>query len=142
MKSKVVYADVIGDLFHWGHVEFFRKCRALGSFLVVGVNSDETSTSYKREPIMTLEERVSVIEACRFVDMVVADAPAPVSREFIDRHGIDVVVHGDDMSAEHLKYWYRVPMEMGIFRSVSYELGISTSAIIDRIAVRLRNEVQ
>jgi glycerol-3-phosphate cytidylyltransferase-like family protein len=29
-----VYTDVVADLFHWGHVEFFHLARELGDLLV------------------------------------------------------------------------------------------------------------
>jgi len=75
-----VYVDMVGDLFHAGHVSLLREARGHGDWLVVGVLSDETAESYKRRPIMTLAERVTVIEACRYVDEVVPDAPFEVIR--------------------------------------------------------------
>ncbi len=54
-----VYVDMVGDLFHAGHVAFLREARSHGDWLVVGVLSDETAASYKRRPIMTLAERVA-----------------------------------------------------------------------------------
>ena len=49
-----VYVDMVGDLFHAGHVALLREARSHGDRLVVGVLSDETAASYKRRPIMTL----------------------------------------------------------------------------------------
>ncbi|WP_300676859.1 hypothetical protein [Nocardioides sp.] len=34
----------------------------------VDMVGDETSAAYKRRPIMTLAERVSVVSACRYVE--------------------------------------------------------------------------
>ena len=78
-----VYVDMVGDLFHAGHVALLREARSHGDRLVVGVLSDETAASYKRRPIMTLAERVAVIEACRWVDEVVPDAPFTVTEYFL-----------------------------------------------------------
>jgi len=77
-KSRV-YVDMVGDLFHAGHVELLRAARRHGDWLVVGVLSDETVASYKRRPIMSLAERVAVIESCRYVDEVIEDAPFQVT---------------------------------------------------------------
>ena len=75
-----VYADMVADLFHAGHVEFLRRARELGDELVVGIHSDETVAGYKRAPVMTMAERVRVVAACRHVDEVVPDAPLSVTR--------------------------------------------------------------
>jgi cytidyltransferase-like protein len=92
-----VYADMVGDLFHYGHVRFLERASRLGDALVVGIHSDETVRAYKRAPVMTMEERIQVIAACRFVDEVIPDAPLIVSREWIEEHQLDLVVHGDDL---------------------------------------------
>jgi len=57
-----VYVDMVGDLFHAGHVALLREARRHGEWLVVGVLSDDTAASYKRRPVMTLAERVAVID--------------------------------------------------------------------------------
>jgi cytidyltransferase-like protein len=128
-----VYADMVADLFHAGHVEFLRRARELGDELVVGVHSDETVAGYKRAPVMTMAERVPVVAACRYVDEVIADAPLVVSQEWIEQHGIDLVVHGDDLHDQSLDHMYAVPRQLGILRLVPYTAGISTSELIDRI---------
>jgi ethanolamine-phosphate cytidylyltransferase/choline-phosphate cytidylyltransferase len=131
--------DIVGDLFHYGHVEFLRRARELGDVLVVGVHSDETVSSYKRTPIMSMDERIGVIEACRYVDEVIPDAPVPVDEAFIRDHRIDLVVHGDDMDTETLAQHYHIAQSLGIFRTVPYTAGISTSAIIRRLARQSRS---
>jgi cytidyltransferase-like protein len=131
-----VYADMAADLFHYGHVEFLRRARELGDELVVGIHSDETVESYKRAPVMTMPERVRVVEACRHVDEVVPDAPLSITREWIDRHRIELVVHGDDLDREEASLMYEVPAAMGILRTVPYTSGISTTEIFRRLEQR------
>ncbi len=137
-----VYVDMVGDLFHYGHVEFLRRARELGDVLVVGVHSDETVASYKRRPVMTMEERIPVVESCRYVDEIVPDAPLELTEEFIREHAVDLVVHGDDMDHDELMTMYRVPYELGIFRTIPYTAGVSTSAIVDRVAEQGRRSRQ
>ena len=60
------------------------------------------------------------------------DAPLTITREWIEQHEIDLVVHGDDFTEELNELCYKTPIEMGIFRTVAYTPGISTSAIITR----------
>lgn len=131
-----IYTDVVGDLFHWGHVNLLKQLRTLGDYLIVGVNTDALVESYKRRPILTLDERVAMVSACRYVDEVIAGAPAPISVAFIREHKIDIVARGDDFSPESMDYWYGAPIQLGIFRTVPYTAGISTSAIIQRILDR------
>jgi cytidyltransferase-like protein len=128
-----VYADMVADLFHYGHVEFLRQARALGDELVVGIHSDEAVETYKRPPIMTMTERIAVVRACRYVDEVIPDAPLSAGHDYLDRHRIDIVVHGDDFSPESVRYWYGAALERGILRLVPYTIGISTTDIIARL---------
>ena len=134
-----VYVDVVGDLMHAGHVQFFKKAKALGDYLIVGVNSDADAASYKRVPIMTLEERVATISGCRYVDETIAAPPLRVTKEWLEEHHIDLVVHGDDFDQGMLEYFYAAPIAMGIFKTVPYTQGISTSALIGRILERYGN---
>lgn len=128
-----VYVDMVGDLFHPGHVSLLREARRHGDWLVVGVLSDDTAASYKRRPVMTLAERVAVIESCRYVDEVIPDAPLRVSEEFLAEHGITTVVHGDDLSAEGAEFVYGPAAAAGKLVYVRRTGGISTTALIQRV---------
>jgi cytidyltransferase-like protein len=127
---------MVGDLFHPGHVALLRAARAFGDQLVVGVLSDETVAAYKRRPIMTMDERVAVIEACRYVDEVLADAPYRVTQKFLDEHRLAIVVHGDDVDADGVADVYGAAQEAGLLRLVPRTGDISTSALIDRVRIR------
>jgi cytidyltransferase-like protein len=131
-----VYADMVGDLFHHGHVRFLERARKLGDMLVVGVHSDEVVAEYKRTPVMTMAERIQVIAACQFVDEVIPDAPLRITREFVEEHEIDLVVHGDDLDEEALGMMYGIPRDMGILTLVPYANGISSTAIMERVRRR------
>ena len=127
-----VYADMVADLFHYGHMRFLKKARALGDYLLVGIHADDLLVSYKRKPILTMEERIASVAGCRYVDEVLPNAPLEVDRAWIEKHNIDLLVHGDDFSQEQREYCYKVPIEMGIFRTVAYTQGISRTEIIRR----------
>lgn len=131
-----VYADMVADLFHYGHMAFLRQARALGDYLIVGICADEDLLDYKRQPILSMAERVASVAGCRYVDDVLPNAPMRVDRAWIAKHKIDLVVHGDDFSEAQLADFYQVPIEMGIFRTVPYTPHISTSEIIRRIQRR------
>ena len=127
---------MVGDLFHFGHVSFLRQARAEGDYLLVGVCGDEDCRLYKREPIMTYQERLPVISACRYVDEVIEKPPSVVTEEFMDRHQIDLVVHGDDSNTNQLMYFYGVAIRSGRYKSLSYTSGVSTTEIIERVKNR------
>ena len=135
VEKKVVYVGTVCDMFHAGHVNILKNSKALGDYLIVGITTDEDALKYKRTPILTFDERKSVVEACKYVDEVIEDT-LDMTKEFIEKNGIDIVVHGSDMNEETLKTFYKVPMEMGIMRVLPYTPGISTSNIIQRIISR------
>jgi len=134
-----VYADVVCDLFHAGHVEFFEKARQLGDRLVVGVVSDADVKTYKPAPIMTFPERVAVVRGCRFVDRVL-DAPAPLycSCQFLDGIGAAFACHGDDFPQAEIAHWYADLIPSGRVKVVPYAKGVSSRQVIERVVTRLR----
>ena len=127
---------MVGDLFHAGHVKLLEAARAHGDWLVVGVLSDEDAAAYKRRPIMTLAERVAVIQACRYVDEVVPNAPYTITTNFLDQHDISLVVHGDDISQDTIDDVFGAVAATGKLRLVNYTPGISTTDLIRRVHER------
>ena len=133
-----VYVDMVADLFHYGHANFLRQAKQFGDHLIVGIHSDEVVKEYKRTPILSMRERVDTVSSCRYVDEVISDAPLVVDLKWLNTHRIDLVVHGDDFS-EHMKQLcYKVPINLGILRLVSYTSSISTTEIIQRIERHIR----
>ena len=133
-----VYADMVADLFHHGHVEFLRQASALGDHVMVGVNADDEAASHKRRPIQVMEDRIAAVAACKYVDEVIPDAPWVFDASWIEKYQIDLVVHGDDYSKEQQRHLYRIPIDKGIFRTVAYTKGISTTKILRSRARRAR----
>ena len=123
---------MVADLFHYGHVELLRQARALGDYLLVGVHADDEVLAHKRKPVLTMEERIPCVSACRYVDEVLPNAPWVTDRDWIEKHDIHLVVHGNDYLPDDLNDMHAASIEMGIFRSVPYTLGISTTEIIRR----------
>ena len=132
-----VYADIVGDLFHFGQVELLRQARAPGDYLSAGVSADEVVGPNTRRPVLTMEERVAGVAGCLYVDEVLPDAPWRIDRPRIDQHNNQLVAHGDDYSHEQLEDIYKIPLELGIVRTVPYTHGISTSEITRRILERI-----
>ena len=67
-----VFTNGVFDLLHVGHVTYLRQARALGDFLVVGLNSDSSTRRLKgrRRPLVPERERAAVVAALACVDYV------------------------------------------------------------------------
>lgn len=74
-KTKRVVGFTLGcfDLFHIGHINLLRNARALCDTLIVGVCSDEYMLNNKREPIYALNDRMEILKACKYCDVVVPE---------------------------------------------------------------------
>lgn len=134
-----IYVDGCFDLFHPGYISFFKRALAEGygnSTILIGLMSDQQMTDYRCPPIMSYQERKVILESCRYVDEIIENPPIPVTREFMNEHEIDLVVHGNDMQDDKLRYWYGVPMSMNKFKVVPYTEDITTIRIIERIVER------
>lgn len=127
-----VYVAITGDLFHYGHVAFLKRAKSFGTYLLVGVCSDADVSKYKRQPIMSLNERVVVIEACKYVDQVIPAAPAVTSAALIQKYNIDVVVATKAYSKAVLQEYYNDPLRLNVLQLVDYTETVSTTQIIKR----------
>tara|TARA_B100001741_G_C16491058_1_gene569700 strand:+ start:89 stop:469 length:381 start_codon:yes stop_codon:yes gene_type:complete len=121
------------DLFHYGHVNFLKNASLVGDQLIVGIHSDKVVEEYKRTPIMTMNERIAVVAAVKYVDEVIPDAPLLIDEKWIKKHDIDIIVHGDDWEISKLQNIYKIPIEMGIFKTIPHTPSISTTDIIKRL---------
>jgi cytidyltransferase-like protein len=132
-----VYKNVlclgVFDLTHLNHKKTFKESAQFGTKLFVGVHSDEVVNGYKeRYPVMDEEYRYEDVENCKYVDVVLKDAPIILNEEFINENNIHVVIGSDEYDTEDDKY-YKVAREMGIFHIIPRKTGISTSEIKDRL---------
>ena len=130
-----VYIDMVADLFHVGHLNIIKKAKSLGDILLVGIHSDKDVQSYKRLPIINHADRVSLIESCKYVDLVIPNAPLIITKDFINKHEISLVVHGDDTGSVPIQQ-HLAPRELGIMKYLPYTSGVSTSDIITKIQTR------
>lgn len=100
------------DLFHPGHVQLLKRARELGSRLVVGLSTDGFNAQKGKTSVMGFEDRKAVLEACRYVDEVIAEDDWAQKASDALRLGADVFVMGDDWAgkfdfmAEHCKVVY------------------------------------
>ena len=89
MNKIKFYCDGTFDLFHSGHIQFLKSCKEMGDYLIVGVISDENVHSYKRTPILSLKDRVTILQHIDFVDEVVANCSfQPLSKDFLEEKNL------------------------------------------------------
>jgi glycerol-3-phosphate cytidylyltransferase len=135
--GKNIYVIGVFDLFHKGHVELLKRARALGDKLIVAINGDEMVASYKRKPFFSEVDRLALIEACRYVDeaFIIKEYD---NKAYIQKYGIDIIVHGDDWAKESYMKQIKVDEEFMAANKVAlyllpYTNGISTSDLIKQI---------
>lgn len=134
-----VYIDMVADLFHVGHLNLICQARERGDYLIVGVHSDEDVASYKRVPIICEKDRYKIIKSCKYVDEIIEASPLIISEEFLKKHRIDVIIHGNDVSDE-IKKQHKIPLEKNMIKYVPYTEGISTTEIIKKIQNLMNRE--
>ena len=130
----IVFTNGCFDVLHPGHVQLLQKARALGSKLIVGINSDVSVKSIKgpERPITPEVDRIELIAALEMVDYVVAyDEPDPY--RVIAAIQPNVLVKGGDWSADKIVGADVVEQNGGRVAVIPYLPGFSTTQIIERI---------
>lgn len=84
------------DLFHVGHVQLLKRARALGDRLIVAVSKDEFNASKGKSAYSSYEDRKTIVEACKYVDLVIPEENWEQKRADIIAHSVDIFVMGDD----------------------------------------------
>ena len=140
-----VYVDMVGDLFHYGHMRFVQKVRSCASSkfpqasiqIVVGITADKYLMAYKRKPCTSNRERCETVAGCKFVDEVIPDVPLVTSAAFMDLHKLDAVFHGDDYTDEKISKYYSDVVARNAYFSVPYSSdAVSTTVLLRTAAAR------
>ena len=72
MTNKVGWTCGAFDLLHSGHIELLKDCKTKCDYLIVGLQSDPSiDRSEKNKPIQSIEERLIMLKAIKYVDKVV-----------------------------------------------------------------------
>jgi cytidyltransferase-like protein len=135
----IFYADMVADLYHFGHSDYIKNIylqKKEGDLVYIGIHNDEVVESYKRTPILTMEERIKVIESCRYIDKIIPNAPLEVTKEYINLHNIDYIFIPNNRTDEEISIMYEIPFKLGMIKTIPYTNTISTTEIIDRIIKR------
>lgn len=132
-EKVVVYTGGTFDMFHSNHLKMIRYARSLGDVLIVGVSTDELVCSYKNPPIIPFEERLSIIEGLRDVDVVIPQRSLNHA-DLVKNLHIDVFVVGDDWKG---KYDYLTEYGVSVFY-FPYGSGASSTSIKKKIVEKYK----
>lgn len=129
----VVYTSGTFDMLHANHLKMIEYARSLGDILIVGVNTDELVASYKSQPIIPFEERIALVKALRYPDIVIPQRSLNHSDKVKKLH-FDIFVVGDDWVG---KYDYLEAQGVNVVY-FPYGDGISSSTLKERIWERYK----
>ena len=132
-----IFCDGVWDLFHYGHVNHFKKIKNLfpDCYLLVGVLNDKDATIYKRKPIFDENKRKELLDSCEYVDENTIEFPLVMTNEFMEEHDIDLVVHAfsNENDYDKQKEFFKVPIELNKFLKIEYDKTISTTKLIEKM---------
>ena len=95
MKRIITYGTF--DLLHYGHINLLRRAKALGDYLVVGLSTDEFNWNSKHKKCyFSYEKRKQLLEAIRYVDLVIPEENWEQKKSDVELYKIDTFVIGDD----------------------------------------------
>lgn len=140
---KVVFTNGCFDLLHVGHVRYLQAARALGDFLILGLNDDASVRRLAKgpgRPLTPQAERAEILAALACIDAVVIfsqDTPL----ELILTLRPDVLVKGGDYTPEGIVGRPEVLSWGGEVHVIPFVPGRSTSGLIKRIkSLSIRND--
>jgi glycerol-3-phosphate cytidylyltransferase len=109
MKRVITYGTF--DLLHYGHINLLRRAKMLGDYLIVVVSTDEFNWNEKNKKCyFSYEERKMLVEAIRYVDLVIPETSWEQKPNDIKEYHADVFVMGDDWKGkfDYLKEYAEV----------------------------------
>jgi D-beta-D-heptose 7-phosphate kinase/D-beta-D-heptose 1-phosphate adenosyltransferase len=133
-NNTIVFTNGCFDLIHHGHVDSLQQSAAMGTKLIVGLNSDKSVQMLKGEkrPILGEMERAIVLAAFECVDAVIIfneETPAEIIAEIVP----DVLVKGAQYEIHEIAGHDTVLNNGGTVETLDLVDGISTSDLIERI---------
>lgn len=98
MKRVLTYGTY--DLLHWGHIRLLQRAKALGDYLVVALSTEEFNESKGKKTYHDFATRKAMLEAVRYVDLVIPESDWDQKVSDVKRYEIDVVAMGGDWEGD------------------------------------------
>ncbi|MBL0926280.1 MAG: D-glycero-beta-D-manno-heptose 1-phosphate adenylyltransferase [Phycisphaerales bacterium] len=132
--KSIVFTNGCFDILHAGHLSLVRRARAMGDFLILGVNSDDSIRRLKGSdrPVHRQADRVALLSELSSVDLVVVfDEDTPM--RLLEELRPDVLVKGADYTKDRVVGADLVESYGGRVELVELVEGRSTTAAIERL---------
>lgn len=95
MKRVITYGSF--DLLHYGHINLLKRAKELGDYLIVCLSTDEFNEREKnKKAYFSYEKRKMLLEAVRYVDLVIPEENWDQKITDIHEYHVDVFAMGDD----------------------------------------------
>ena len=95
MKRVITYGTF--DLLHYGHINLLKRAKSLGDYLIVGLSTDDfNNTEKNKESYFDYENRKSLLDAVKYVDLVIPEETWDQKVLDIQKYNVDIFVIGDD----------------------------------------------
>ena len=94
MKRILTYGTF--DLLHYGHIRLLKRAKELGDYLIVAVSTDEFNDIKGKKSYHNYETRKKMLEAIRYVDLVIPEDTWEQKVNDVLKYEVDVVVMGSD----------------------------------------------
>jgi len=133
-KKTVVYTSGTFDMLHINHLRMIEYARGLGELLIVGVNTDDLVIQHKSEPIIPFNERIELVRALRWPNIVIPQHSLDHSDK-VKKLKFDVFVVGDDWFG---KYDYLEDLGVNVVY-FPYGQGVSSTRLKKRVVERYAN---
>ncbi|WP_024356991.1 glycerol-3-phosphate cytidylyltransferase [Leucobacter chironomi] len=98
MKRILTYGTF--DLLHWGHIRLLKRARDLGDYLVVAASTEDFNAGKGKKTYHDFETRKNMLEAVRYVDLVIPEESWDQKIRDVQKYEIDAVVMGGDWEGD------------------------------------------
>jgi rfaE bifunctional protein nucleotidyltransferase chain/domain len=135
VSRPLVFTNGVFDIVHRGHVTYLAEARALGTALVVALNSDASARRLGKgedRPINALDDRLAVIAALESVALVTwFDEDTPLARILECRP--EHLVKGGDWTPDRIVGGAEVIAWGGKVHSIAFRHERSTTSLLKKI---------
>ena len=131
MKRVLTYGTF--DLLHYGHIRLLKRAKKLGDYLIVALSTDEFNEVKGKKAYHNYETRKKMLEAIRYVDLVIPEENWEQKLHDIEAYNVDIVAMGDDWEKSDKFDFLKEKCELVFLKRTE---GISTTKIKKELGLK------